>query len=136
MFICSYIAMKDTFFFREMEEITAFIKGAICDDQCLGRCLYIHGVPGTGKVGSVIMCKIELCCLSHASDSLVFFMHNKFYLFDLLMFMNLQTMSVLAVMRKLKSEVDTGGVRPYCFVEINGLKLASPESIYRVNILN
>lgn len=33
-----------------MEEITAFIKGAICDDQCLGRCLYIHGVPGTGKV--------------------------------------------------------------------------------------
>ena len=35
---------------REMEEITAFIKGAICNDQCLGRCLYIHGVPGTGKV--------------------------------------------------------------------------------------
>lgn len=33
-----------------MEEITSFIKGAICDDQCLGRCLYIHGVPGTGKV--------------------------------------------------------------------------------------
>lgn len=33
-----------------MDEITAFIKGAICDDQCLGRCLYIHGVPGTGKV--------------------------------------------------------------------------------------
>ncbi|KAE8037143.1 hypothetical protein FH972_009762 [Carpinus fangiana] len=76
---------------KEMEEITAFIKGAICDDQCLGRCLYIHGVPGTGK-----------------------------------------TMSVLGVMRNLRSEVDTGGVRPYCFVEINGLKLASPESIYRV----
>ncbi|XP_058223873.1 origin of replication complex subunit 1A-like isoform X2 [Rhododendron vialii] len=35
---------------KEVEEITAFIKGAICDDQCLGRCLYIHGVPGTGKV--------------------------------------------------------------------------------------
>lgn len=35
---------------REMEEITTFIKGAICDDQCLGRCMYIHGVPGTGKV--------------------------------------------------------------------------------------
>ncbi|KAB1227670.1 Origin recognition complex subunit 1 [Morella rubra] len=34
---------------KEMEEITTFIKGAICDDQCLGRCLYIHGVPGTGK---------------------------------------------------------------------------------------
>ncbi|XAR60383.1 hypothetical protein NMG60_11033733 [Bertholletia excelsa] len=76
---------------KEMEEITAFIKGAICDDQCLGRCLYIHGVPGTGK-----------------------------------------TMSVLAVMRNLKSEVDAGNIRPYCFVEINGLKLASPENIYRV----
>ncbi|XP_027342766.1 origin of replication complex subunit 1A-like isoform X2 [Abrus precatorius] len=76
---------------KEMEEITTFIKGAISDDQCLGRCLYIHGVPGTGK-----------------------------------------TMSVLAVMRSLRSEVDAGNIKPYCFVEINGLKLASPENIYRV----
>lgn len=76
---------------KEMEEITTFIKGAICDDQCLGRCLYIHGVPGTGK-----------------------------------------TMSVLSVMRNLKSEVDAGSTKPYCFVEVNGLKLASPENIYRV----
>ncbi|EEF48892.1 origin recognition complex subunit, putative [Ricinus communis] len=76
---------------KEMEEVTAFIKGAICDDQCLGRCLYIHGVPGTGK-----------------------------------------TMSVLAVMRNLRSEVDAGNIKPYCFVEVNGLKLASPENIYRV----
>ncbi|TKY48377.1 Origin of replication complex subunit 1A [Spatholobus suberectus] len=76
---------------KEMEEITTFIKGAISDDQCLGRCLYIHGVPGTGK-----------------------------------------TMSVLSVMRSLKSEVDAGNIKPYCFVEINGLKLASPENIYRV----
>ncbi|RVW58100.1 Origin of replication complex subunit 1A [Vitis vinifera] len=35
---------------KEMEEITAFIKVAICNDRCLGPCLYIHGVPGTGKV--------------------------------------------------------------------------------------
>nr|GFA66776.1 origin of replication complex subunit 1A-like [Tanacetum cinerariifolium] len=76
---------------KEMEEITAFIKGAICDDQCLGRCLYIHGVPGTGK-----------------------------------------TMSVLSVMRTLRSEVDAGINKPYSFVEINGLKLATPENIYRV----
>lgn len=76
---------------KEMEEITAFIKGAISDDQCLGRCLYIHGVPGTGK-----------------------------------------TMSVLSVMRSLKSEVDAGNIQPYTFVEINGLKLATPENIYRV----
>ncbi|KAI9074857.1 hypothetical protein K1719_043165 [Acacia pycnantha] len=76
---------------KEMEEIALFVKGAIYDDQCLGRCLYIHGVPGTGK-----------------------------------------TMSVLSVMRSLRSEVDAGTIRPYCFVEINGLKLASPENIYRV----
>ncbi|RVW48707.1 Origin of replication complex subunit 1A [Vitis vinifera] len=76
---------------KEMEEITAFIKGAICNDQCLGRCLYIHGVPGTGK-----------------------------------------TMSVLSVMRNLRSEVDAGSIKPYCFVDINGLKLASSENIYRV----
>lgn len=48
--------MKGPFFLREMEEITAFIKGAICDDQCLGRCLYIHGVPGTGKVLFILIC--------------------------------------------------------------------------------
>ncbi|KAH7665530.1 origin recognition complex subunit 1 protein [Dioscorea alata] len=76
---------------KEMEEITAFVKGAICDDQCLGRCLYIHGVPGTGK-----------------------------------------TMSVLSVMRNLSSEVQAGTMRPYSFIEINGLKLASPENIYKV----
>ncbi|PIN25945.1 Pre-initiation complex, subunit CDC6, AAA+ superfamily ATPase [Handroanthus impetiginosus] len=76
---------------KEMDEITTFIKGAICEEQCLGRCLYIHGVPGTGK-----------------------------------------TMSLLAVMRKLKSELDAGSIRPYCFVEINGLKLATPENIYSV----
>ncbi|EPS68518.1 hypothetical protein M569_06243, partial [Genlisea aurea] len=76
---------------KEMEEITTFVKGAICDDKCLGRCLYIHGVPGTGK-----------------------------------------TMSVLAVMKSLKSEVDHGTIKPYSFVEINGLKLPSPEHIYTV----
>ncbi|KAL2968524.1 hypothetical protein AAZX31_15G033400 [Glycine max] len=76
---------------KEMEEITAFINGALSDNQCLGRCLYIHGVPGTGK-----------------------------------------TMSVLSVMRSLKSEVDAGNIKPYTFVEINGLKLASPENIYKV----
>ncbi|CAH8387942.1 unnamed protein product [Eruca vesicaria subsp. sativa] len=76
---------------KEMEEITAFIKGSILDDQCLGRCMYIHGVPGTGK-----------------------------------------TVSVLSVMKNLKAEVEEGHVSPYCFVEINGLKLASPEKIYTV----
>lgn len=44
-------------------------------------------------------------------------------------------MSVLSVMRNLRSEVDAGTVRPYCFVEINGLKLASPENIYKVKLM-
>lgn len=51
-----YISLKfnnqNMLLFREMEEITAFINGALSDNQCLGRCLYIHGVPGTGKVSS------------------------------------------------------------------------------------
>lgn len=47
--------------------------------------------------------------------------------------LKLQTMSVLTVMRKLHSEVNAGNLKPYCFVEINGLKLASPEGIYKVN---
>lgn len=41
-------------------------------------------------------------------------------------------MSVLAVMRRLRSELDSGNLRPYSFIEINGLKLASPENIYKV----
>jgi origin recognition complex subunit 1 len=44
-------------------------------------------------------------------------------------------MSVLAVMRKLRSEFDSGTLKPYCFIEINGLKLASPENIYKVLLL-
>ncbi|XP_031742568.1 origin of replication complex subunit 1-like [Cucumis sativus] len=76
---------------KEIEEITTFIESALCDDQCLGRCLYIYGVPGTGK-----------------------------------------TMSVLSVMRNLRAKVDAGNLRPHCFVEVNGLKLAAPENIYRV----
>ncbi|RZC53703.1 hypothetical protein C5167_012563 [Papaver somniferum] len=76
---------------KEMKEITEFVKGAVSIDQCLGRCLCIHGVPGTGK-----------------------------------------TMSVLAATRNLRSEVDAGSVRSFCFVEVNGLKMASPENIYRV----
>ncbi|CAA6667334.1 unnamed protein product [Spirodela intermedia] len=66
-------------------------KNAISEENCLGRCLYIHGVPGTGK-----------------------------------------TMTVHTVMRNLRSEVDSGLLGPYCLVEINGLKLSTPETIYRV----
>lgn len=40
------------------------------------------------------------------------------------------------MMRSLRAEVDAGNIKPYCFVEINGLKLASPENIYRVKFTN
>ncbi|CAM8880676.1 unnamed protein product [Rhodiola kirilowii] len=41
-------------------------------------------------------------------------------------------MSVLTVMRNWKSEVEGGSINPYNFVLINGVKLATPENIYRV----
>lgn len=41
-------------------------------------------------------------------------------------------MSVMSVMRNLRAKVDAGNIRPHCFVEVNGLKLASPENIYKV----
>lgn len=51
---------------------------------------------------------------------------------NLFFHVKLQTMSVLTVMRSLRSELEAGNIKPYCFVEINGLKLASPENIYKV----
>lgn len=44
----------------------------------------------------------------------------------------IQTMSVRAVMRNLKSEVDLGVLQPFCFIETNGMKLSSPNNIYKV----
>ena len=41
-------------------------------------------------------------------------------------------MTVHAATRNLRSEVDSGALAPYCLVEINGLKLSTPETIYRV----
>ncbi|KAK8965573.1 hypothetical protein KSP40_PGU021277 [Platanthera guangdongensis] len=67
------------------------MKGAICKNHCLGRSLYIHGVPGTWH-----------------------------------------TMTVHRVLKNLRAEVNIGRMRVYNFVEVNGLKLASPENIYRV----
>ncbi|KAF9623980.1 hypothetical protein IFM89_007423, partial [Coptis chinensis] len=43
-----------------------------------------------------------------------------------------ETMTVLSMMRNLRSEVDAGSIKPYWFVEINGLRLPSPKNIYKV----
>lgn len=38
---------------REKSEIEAFVRDAVAaGEDCLGRCLYISGVPGTGKVSA------------------------------------------------------------------------------------
>eukprot|EP01018_Ginkgo_biloba_P017104 Gb_26632 [translate_table: standard] len=77
---------------KEIEEIAGFVTGALAaGNQCLGRCLYIHGVPGTGK-----------------------------------------TATVLTVMKNLRAKADAESIQPYRFVEINGLKLATPENLYKV----
>lgn len=36
---------------RERQQVTAFVEEAVsAGSECLGNCLYISGVPGTGKV--------------------------------------------------------------------------------------
>jgi hypothetical protein len=42
---------EDMLMYREKGEIEEFVKDAVAaGEDCLGRCLYISGVPGTGKV--------------------------------------------------------------------------------------
>eukprot|EP00250_Pteridium_aquilinum_P007910 c17528_g1_i1 orf=675-3434(-) len=77
---------------REMRETSAFVTDAVvAGDGSLGHCLYISGVPGTGK-----------------------------------------TATVLEVMHELKKGYEEKNVHPYRFVEINGLRLTSPEHLYTV----
>ncbi|KAJ7557482.1 hypothetical protein O6H91_05G128300 [Diphasiastrum complanatum] len=74
----------------ERKEIRSFLDDAVAaGTQCLGRCLYISGVPGTGK-----------------------------------------TATVLEVLRGLHKRVEDGELQPYRFIEINGLRLISPEHTY------
>lgn len=73
----------------------------------------------------------NLC--TYLINSVLLFMMFVFFIVIGRLLLKLQTMSVLTVMRKLHSEVNAGNLKPYCFVEINGLKLASPEGIYKVN---
>lgn len=44
-------------------------------------------------------------------------------------------MNVLAAIRRLRSGLNSRTLTPYCFIEINGLKLASPENIEQVLLL-
>jgi len=57
--------------------------------ECLGKCLYVSGVPGTGK-----------------------------------------TASVLEVMRGMRGQIDAGELPHFQFVELNSLRLPSPQHVY------
>lgn len=49
---------------REKSEIEAFVKDAVAaGEHCLGRCLYISGVPGTGKVSGPNFFSLYLICM-------------------------------------------------------------------------
>ncbi|KAH7405180.1 hypothetical protein KP509_15G059900 [Ceratopteris richardii] len=77
---------------REMKEISSFVTDAVvAGNGSLGHCLYISGVPGTGK-----------------------------------------TATVMEVMQKLRKGYEEKNAHPYRFVEINGLRLTSPEYLYTV----
>ena len=79
----------------EMEQIEDFVQGCISGGnssrakQQQGRCLYISGVPGTGK-----------------------------------------TATVLQVMRQFKKKAERQEVPPFQFVELNALRLPTPQHAY------
>lgn len=51
---------------REKSEIEAFVKDAVAaGEDCLGRCLYISGVPGTGKVSDEGFILNSIICFSY-----------------------------------------------------------------------
>ncbi|KAI3891080.1 hypothetical protein MKW98_007385 [Papaver atlanticum] len=77
---------------KEMEEIAEFVKDAVSINQCLGRCLYIHGVPGTGK-----------------------------------------TMSVLAAMRNLRSEVDAENIYRVIYEKLSGHRVSWKKALSLLN---
>ncbi|KAK9830101.1 hypothetical protein WJX72_009780 [[Myrmecia] bisecta] len=74
----------------ERAQVMKFVQDTLAGgNDALGRCLYVSGVPGTGK-----------------------------------------TATVLEVMRKLKRKVSAKELAPFQFVEINSLRLPSPQHAY------
>uniref|UniRef100_A0A1A7WR02 Origin recognition complex subunit 1 n=1 Tax=Iconisemion striatum TaxID=60296 RepID=A0A1A7WR02_9TELE len=72
---------------QEFQDIYNFVEGKILDGT--GGCMYISGVPGTGK-----------------------------------------TATVHEVMRCLQNAADMDEIPPFCFVEINGMKMTDPHQAY------
>lgn len=75
---------------EEHQNIETFVEQVLANaDDGKGRCLYISGIPGTGK-----------------------------------------TATVLQVMRSLREQAQIGDIKHFQFVEINGLRLPSPQHAY------
>ncbi|KAM9763096.1 LOW QUALITY PROTEIN: origin recognition complex subunit 1 [Menidia menidia] len=72
---------------QEFQDIYSFVESKIIDGT--GGCMYISGVPGTGK-----------------------------------------TATVHEVMRCLQHAADMDEVPPFCFIEINGMKMTDPHQAY------
>jgi origin recognition complex subunit 1 len=73
----------------EHETITSFVKSVLSGNGNGGKCLYVSGIPGTGK-----------------------------------------TATVLDVMQNLHRSAKEGEIPSFQFVEINGLRLPSPQHAY------
>ncbi|KAL3142669.1 hypothetical protein ABBQ38_002975 [Trebouxia sp. C0009 RCD-2024] len=74
---------------NERATISAFVEESLTAGSSGGRCLYVSGVPGTGK-----------------------------------------TATVLETMRKLRRKSEAGQLPAFQFVEINSLRLPSPQHAY------
>ncbi|XP_054593429.1 origin recognition complex subunit 1 isoform X3 [Nothobranchius furzeri] len=72
---------------QEFQDIYSFVESKILDGT--GGCMYISGVPGTGK-----------------------------------------TATVHEVMRCLQNAADMDAIPPFCFVEVNGMKMTDPHQAY------
>lgn len=103
------------------------------DNVICKKCSLWEWMPWTLPICSWCSWNWQSNFCTYLINSVLLFRIFVFFIVIGRLLLKLQTMSVLTVMRKLHSEVNAGNLKPYCFVEINGLKLASPEGIYKVN---
>jgi len=84
-----------------------------------GSCIYISGVPGTGKTATVHEVRRRAPCprVGTAADGAVGAASRG---------------AGGQVLRTLRAEVDAGDLVPFDFVELNGMRLTDPANAYSV----
>jgi len=91
---------------EERARLDAFIRGAAEDGGATsGRCLYVYGVPGTGKTASVLDAVKRASAASSPS-------------------------AATSAKNSKTAKNSTSPVRPFRFVEINALRLPTPKHVY------